>query len=79
MLSVDGQRSFPFEAMRLLLLNIVGSSPDSFAIPEAECPLLAAKLSIAAQTWRCESMYKTRLLIPATMMRQDNNPSQANH
>ncbi len=36
MLSVDGQRGLPSALMRLLLLNVVGSSPAFFAKPEGE-------------------------------------------
>lgn len=47
MLLVDGQRGCPYFDQRLLLLNIVGSSPLSFARPEHETLWAAAKQSIA--------------------------------
>src|ERR1700689_4898804 len=51
MLSVEGQRSLPLAALRLLLLKVVGSSPASFARPDGDMPLRAASASIARQIW----------------------------
>lgn len=38
MVSVDGQRGCPNTDARLLLLNVVGSSPLRFAKPEQDIP-----------------------------------------
>ena len=57
MLLVDGQRGCPYFDQRLLLLNMVGSSPLSFAKPEQESLWAAAKQSIAFQISLCVIFY----------------------
>ena len=52
-LFVDGQRGWPSLDQRLLLLNVVGSSPLHFAKPEQDIPCSVAKRSIACQTSSC--------------------------
>ena len=53
MLFVDGQRGCPYFELRLLLLNVVGSSPLNFAKPEQDIFLENANLSIAVHTSLC--------------------------
>src|SRR6185312_5092780 len=55
-LSVEGQRSFPLAAPRLLLLKVVGSNPASLAKPDGDNPLRAASASIAVQICLCVSI-----------------------
>src|ERR1700743_251080 len=55
-LSVEGQRSFPLAAPRLLLLKVVGSRPASLARPEGDMPCRAARASMARQIWVCVNM-----------------------
>ena len=55
-LSVLGQRDLPCLVVRLLLLNVVGSSPARFASPEAERPLRSARRSMPRQIALCVSM-----------------------
>src|SRR5260221_813051 len=49
--SVDGHRSRPSAAMRLDLLNVVGSRPERLASPEGDIPARSASRSSAVQTW----------------------------
>ena len=53
MLLVDGHRGWPYLDQRLLLLNVVGSSPLHFAKPEHDIPCSVAKRSMARQTSSC--------------------------
>lgn len=53
MLPVDGQRGWPYFDQRLLLLNVVGSSPQYFASPEQDILCSLAKTSIAYHTSLC--------------------------
>src|SRR4029453_7199485 len=54
--SVEGQLARPSEVMRLVLLKVVGSSPDFLARPDGESPARAARRSRAVQIWVCVSM-----------------------
>jgi hypothetical protein len=49
MLDVDGQRGCSYFENLLLLLNVVGSSPLSFANPEQDKPCSFANNSMARQ------------------------------
>lgn len=49
MLSVEGQRGFPSRVARFERLNVVGSSPERRASPDAVSPFRAASRSIACQ------------------------------
>jgi hypothetical protein len=49
MLYVDGQRGLPSRFIRLLLLNIVGSSPAARANPEHDKFITAANIDIVSQ------------------------------
>jgi hypothetical protein len=51
--SVLGQRGLPSGLIRLLGLNVVGSSPARRASPETDMRYLAANRSIARQTLEC--------------------------
>src|SRR5439155_17078141 len=55
-LSVLGQRALPPGAVRLLLLNVVGSRPERRASPEGERPCFSARRSIARQMSLCRSI-----------------------
>lgn len=54
--NIDGHRGWPVDSNRLLLLNVVASSPQNRARPERVIFLLNAISSIAAQTVECFNM-----------------------
>lgn len=54
--NIDGHRGWPVDSNRLLLLNVVASSPQNRASPERVIFLLKAISSIAAQTVACFNM-----------------------
>jgi hypothetical protein len=62
-LFVDGQRGCPSFDQRLLLLNVVGSSPLHFASPEQDIPCSTAKRSIACHTSSCVIFFSYVILL----------------